>query len=250
MSSVSSHTLSEDGRYWRYAQPNASSSSRNPIPCDAPSQSSHVMSRPSNQYNGYAEGFDISVNVKRAFTFEELQSGAYFNSLDESDLQFFGMYGQPVLIPCPEDSDQGGWSLQGQTHMHPGSDSSSCMTAAQYAPHSNTSSFQISKSYTLVDSLGQLSTSTSAQAPSGTRVPATAPAAGHSGANTSKHDSSLIQQVSVSCEVVKALLLTAWLSLVRPLGTLHIHRTSHHRVPSCIILDNRVCMRGPSRWGR
>ncbi|KAG2341088.1 hypothetical protein BDR05DRAFT_965973 [Suillus weaverae] len=78
--------------------------------------------------------------------------------------------------------------------MHPGGDSSSCMTATQYAPHSNPSSFQISKSYTLVDSLGQLSASTSAQAPSGTRVSAIAPAAGHSSVNSMKHDSSLIQQ--------------------------------------------------------
>lgn len=137
---------SEDTRYWHYPQPNASSSSQNPIPCDALTPSS---SRP---YNAYAEGFDISVKVKRAFTFEELQS----------------------------DSDQGGWSLQGQTHMHLGGDSSSCMTPAQYAPHSNPSSFQISKSYTLVDSLGQLSTSTSPQAPNSTRVSAIAPAAGHS----------------------------------------------------------------------
>ncbi|KAG0696960.1 hypothetical protein DFH29DRAFT_178124 [Suillus ampliporus] len=162
------------------------------------------MSRYFNQSNSYAEGFGISVNVKRAFTFEELQSGAYFNSLDESDLQFFGMYGQPVLIPCPEDSDQGAWSLQGQTHIHPGGDSSSCTTTPQYAPHSNPSTFQISKSYTLVDSLGQLFTSTSAQAPSGvaqgTRVSATAPAARRSRANGLKHESGLIQQVSLSLE--------------------------------------------------
>ncbi|KAG1751289.1 uncharacterized protein EDB91DRAFT_598591 [Suillus paluster] len=198
MSSTSTHPASEDSRYWRYAQPSASSSSHNPIPCDGLSQSSLVASRHLNQPNGYTEGFDVSVNVKRAFTFEELQSGAYFNSLDESDLQFFGMYGQPVLIPCPEDSDQGGWSLQGQTHIHPAGDSSSCTTTTQYAPHSNLSTFQISKSYTLVDSLGQLSTSTSAKAPSssaqGTRVSATAPAAGHSGAIRVKHEPGLIQQ--------------------------------------------------------
>ncbi|KAG0707043.1 hypothetical protein DFH29DRAFT_898132 [Suillus ampliporus] len=82
--------------------------------------------------------------------------------------------------------------------MHPGGDSSSCTTAPQYAPHSNPSTFQISKSYTLLDSLGQLSTSTSAQAPSGvaqvTRVSATAPAAGRSRANGLKHESGLIQQ--------------------------------------------------------
>jgi hypothetical protein len=136
--------------------------------------------------------------VKRAFTFEELQSGAYFNSLDESDLQFFGMYGQPVLIPCPEDSDQGGWSLQGQTHMHPGNDSSSCITAAQYAPHGNPSSFQISKSYTLVDSLGQSSTT---KAPSATRVSSIPPTAGHH----IKHNSSMIQQVVIFCEIALTL---------------------------------------------
>jgi hypothetical protein len=127
----------------------------------------------------------IQVKVKRAFTFEELQSGAYFNSLDESDLQFFEMYGQPVLIPCPEDSDQGGWSLQGHTHMHLVGDAS---TPPQYTPPS---SFQISKSYTLVDSLGQLSTS---QAPSGTRVSAIAPA-GHGGVRPMKQHVSLFGQV-------------------------------------------------------
>jgi hypothetical protein len=127
--------------------------------------------------------------VKRAFTFEELQSGAYFNSLDESDLQFFEMYGQPVLIPCPEDSDQGGWSLQG----HLAGDAS---TPAQYTPPS---SFQISKSYTLVDSLGQFTS----QASSGTRVSAIAPAAGHSGVRPMK------QQVSLFCQVTCALCLTA-----------------------------------------
>lgn len=158
---------SQDTPYWHYPQPNASSSSHNPLPSDPSS------SRP---YNPYSEGFDISVKVKRAFTFEELQSGAYFNSLDESDLQFFEMYGQPVLIPCPEDSDQGGWSLQGHTHMHLVGDAS---TPPQYTPPS---SFQISKSYTLVDSLGQLSTS---QAPSGTRVSAIAPA-GHGGVRPMK----------------------------------------------------------------
>lgn len=86
--------------------------------------------------------------------------------------------------------------MQGQTHMHPGNDSSSCITATQYAPHGNPSSFQISKSYTLVDSLGHLSTSTSAQAPKGTRVSAIAPATGHSGVNPMKHNSSLTQQAS------------------------------------------------------
>lgn len=116
--------------------------------------------------------------MKRAFTFEELQSGAYFNSLDESDLQFFEMYGQPVLIPCPEDSDQGGWSLQG----HLAGDAS---TSAQYTPPS---SYQISKSYTLVDSLGQFTS----QASSGTRVSAIAPPAGHSSVRPMKQQVSLL----------------------------------------------------------
>lgn len=83
--------------------------------------------------------------------------------------------------------------MQGQTHMQQCGDSSPCITTAQYTPHSNPSSFQISKSYTLVDSLGQLSTSTSARAPIGTRVSAMA-LAGHSGVNPIKHESGLIQQ--------------------------------------------------------
>lgn len=182
---MSSHTPSDDSPYWHYPHSNASSSSQYPIPCHPFGQSTSRLS------NTYPEGFDINVKVKRAFTFEELQSGAYFNSLDESDLRFFGMYGQPVLIPCPEDSDQGGWSLQGQTHMH---SASSCITAPQYASHSNPSSFQISKSYTLVDSLGQLSTSTSAQAPTSTRVSAISPALGHSSMNPTKRNSSMMQQ--------------------------------------------------------
>ncbi|KAG1787006.1 uncharacterized protein HD556DRAFT_1000030 [Suillus plorans] len=218
MSSVSTHTPPEGTRYWHYPQPSASSS-QNPIPCDALNQSSHVTSRPSNQSNGYAEGFDISVKVKRAFTFEELQS----------------------------DSDQGGWSLQGQTHMQQCGDSSPCITTAQYTPHTNPSSFQISKSYTLVDSLGQLSTSTSARAPIGTRVSAMA-LAGHSGVNPIKRESSLIQQVNHFCGVTRALFLTASLSFIRPLGAFQIHRTSHHRFPPCVILDNQlVRTRRPSR---
>ncbi|OAX39730.1 hypothetical protein K503DRAFT_715893 [Rhizopogon vinicolor AM-OR11-026] len=144
----------------------------------------------------HVEGFNISVNTKRAFSFEELQSGAYFNSLDESDHQFYGMYGQPVLIPLPEDSGQEGWSLQGYTHMHSCGDSPSySTTAVHYTPHSNPRVHQVSKSYTLVGSLGDLSPSTYIQAPSGaaqiTRVSATAR---HSGKNGFKHESGFIQQ--------------------------------------------------------
>ena len=110
--------------------------------------------------------------MKRAFTFEELQSGTYINNLDESDLQFYAMYGQPVDIPFAEDSVQE-WSLQGQPHNHNRGDSSLCSTAGiHYNPHA----FQAWKSYTLVGSLGDLSASTPTQAPSvmqNTRVSAT-----------------------------------------------------------------------------
>lgn len=136
--------------------------------------------------------------MKRAFTFEELQSGAYVSSLDESDLQFYGMYGHPILIPCSDDFTQSGWSLQGQTHMG-GHSLPYSTTAIHQAPHSNPRAFQITKSYTLVGSLGDLSTSSSTQTPSGvakgTRV---SPAARHSTEIGLNRDSSLIQQVSLS----------------------------------------------------
>ena len=47
----------------------------------------------------------FQVRVQRSFSFEELQSGSYFASLDESDLQFYRVYGQPVLIPSPDGVD-------------------------------------------------------------------------------------------------------------------------------------------------
>lgn len=137
--------------------------------------------------------------MKREFTFEELQSGAYINSLDESDLQFYEMYGQPVLIPFAEDSVQEGWSLHGHPHDHTCGDSSSYSTTSiHYNPHSNPRAFQISKSYTLVGSLGDLSASTSTQAPSVTQNTRVSAAARHSAENALKHDSGLMQQVSLS----------------------------------------------------
>lgn len=45
------------------------------------------------------------VRVQRSFSFEELQSGSYFSSLDEFDLQFYRVYGQPVVIPSPDEVD-------------------------------------------------------------------------------------------------------------------------------------------------
>ncbi|KIK24762.1 hypothetical protein PISMIDRAFT_373763 [Pisolithus microcarpus 441] len=50
--------------------------------------------------------FCVQPRVKRSFSFEELQSGSFFQSLDESDLQFYRVYGQPVLIP-PNDPCEG-----------------------------------------------------------------------------------------------------------------------------------------------
>ena len=49
--------------------------------------------------------------VRRAFSFKELQSGLCFQSMDEYDLQFYWIYGQPVDIPPPDDS------LNGVTHV-------------------------------------------------------------------------------------------------------------------------------------
>ena len=137
--------------------------------------------------------------MKRSFTFEELQSGAYINSLDESDLQFYEMYGQPVLIPFAEDSLQEGWRLHGQPYNHTCGDSSSYSTAAiHYNPHSNPHAFQISKSYTLVGSLGDSSASTSTQAPSVAQNTRVSAATRHSSENALEHDSGLMQQVSPS----------------------------------------------------
>lgn len=184
MSSTFIQTTSEDSRC-RY-------SAQQPTSFNQPSVTS---SRQMSQSIGHVEGFDVSVNVKRAFSFEELQSGAYINSLDESDLQFYGMYGQPVLIPFAEDSLQEGWSWHGQPHNHTCADSSSDSTAAiHYNPHSNPRAFQISKSYTLVGSLGDNSASTSTQAPSVTQSTRVSTAARHSGQNALKHDSGLMQQ--------------------------------------------------------
>ncbi|KAG6375585.1 hypothetical protein JVT61DRAFT_3150 [Boletus reticuloceps] len=56
-------------------------------------------------YSAHEAKFDVQVRVQRSFSFEELQSGSYFASLDESDLQFYRVYGQPVLIPSPDEVD-------------------------------------------------------------------------------------------------------------------------------------------------
>ena len=82
------------------------------------------------------------VRVQRAFSFEELQSGAYFSSLDDSDLQFYRMYGQPVLIPSPDEVD------------------------ANFVVHASPcDSYYSSKSYTLQDPLGELARASAPQAP-------------------------------------------------------------------------------------
>ncbi|KAF8549760.1 hypothetical protein OG21DRAFT_1469607 [Imleria badia] len=60
---------------------------------------------PLPHYSGHEAKFDVQVRVQRSFSFEELQSGSYFASLDESDLQFYRVYGQPVLIPSPDEVD-------------------------------------------------------------------------------------------------------------------------------------------------
>ncbi|KAG6331328.1 hypothetical protein ID866_7762 [Astraeus odoratus] len=57
-------------------------------------------------HSDYESRFHIRPR-KRSFSFEELQSGSFFESLDETDLQFYRIYGQPVLIPPPDDSHDG-----------------------------------------------------------------------------------------------------------------------------------------------
>ncbi|KAF8134408.1 hypothetical protein EV363DRAFT_891666 [Boletus edulis] len=73
------------------------------------SQRSQLPQSPSTEYpphhSAHEAKFDVQVRVQRSFSFEELQSGSYFASLDESDIQFYRVYGQPVLIPSPDEVD-------------------------------------------------------------------------------------------------------------------------------------------------
>ncbi|KIK92557.1 hypothetical protein PAXRUDRAFT_567209 [Paxillus rubicundulus Ve08.2h10] len=95
--------------------------------------------------------FHVDVKVKRAFSFEELQSGSYFKSLDESDFQFLRVYGQPVLIPLPDDPNNTS-VLHNHVDEYPPIDHSSSDRLRTDNSHIFTS-----KSYTLENSLGESS---------------------------------------------------------------------------------------------
>ncbi|KAL4073773.1 hypothetical protein V8B97DRAFT_1936134 [Scleroderma yunnanense] len=68
---------------------------------------SYLHDTPYSLHSDYEARFYVHPKVKRSFSFEELQSGSCFQSLDESDLQFYRVYGQPVLIPVADDSQDG-----------------------------------------------------------------------------------------------------------------------------------------------
>ncbi|KAH7928924.1 hypothetical protein BV22DRAFT_1030138 [Leucogyrophana mollusca] len=110
-----------------------------------------------NYYDDEPPHVNVSVK-KREFSFEELQSGSYIKHLDESDIEFYRMYGQPVLVPCPED-EEGGWSLQDQADIYPHTDSKLYCATAQYGTSSYPYNFPITVSYTLAPALDESSSS-------------------------------------------------------------------------------------------
>ncbi|KIJ18510.1 hypothetical protein PAXINDRAFT_8757 [Paxillus involutus ATCC 200175] len=120
------------------------SASTHQYPSQDPIFARDLCHSPATEYpasgGGHNEAkFRVDVRVKRAFSFEELQSGSYFKSLDESDFQFLRVYGQPVLIPSPEDADD---SLVPHHHVD------------AYPPSENCRILTF-KSYTLENSLGE-----------------------------------------------------------------------------------------------
>ncbi|KIO09417.1 hypothetical protein M404DRAFT_264552 [Pisolithus tinctorius Marx 270] len=78
----------------------------------------------------------------------ELQSGSFFESLDESDLQFYRLYGQPVLIPSNDPCDGFALSNDPPTLHYPYFHEQWSLIASDRAPPPF-------KSYALVGSLGE-----------------------------------------------------------------------------------------------
>jgi len=85
--------------------------------------------------------------------------------------------------------------LQGQSYIHPPTDSPSYSTTPALH-HTNPRAFQITKSYTLVGSLGDPSASTSALTPSGATHVARVPTVRRASENGLRCDTRLPQQVS------------------------------------------------------
>ncbi|KAG8214138.1 hypothetical protein J3R82DRAFT_10904 [Butyriboletus roseoflavus] len=102
-----------------------------------------------SHYPEHEAKFDVQVRVQRSFSFEELQSGSYFSSLDESDLQFYRVYGQPVFIPPPDHVD-GNFIVHG---TYPTSEPS-CDSLQNNRLHLDPPVLT-SKSYTLQNPLGE-----------------------------------------------------------------------------------------------
>jgi len=97
--------------------------------------------------------------VRRSFSFEELQSGSCFQSMDEYDLQFYRIYGQPVYIPPADDALDGALGALASLHYPYQQQQASSGSSHRPPPY---------KSYALAGSLGDpiVHTSTHAANPS------------------------------------------------------------------------------------
>ncbi|KAF8549574.1 hypothetical protein OG21DRAFT_1525724 [Imleria badia] len=98
----------------------------------------------------YLSMLNVQIHIQRSLSFEELQSGAHFNSLSKSDLQLYRMYDQPVLIPSQDNCDAS-YSMHGSYPTNYACDNS------LHVAYPSVCSY---KSYALQDPLGAQSRTT------------------------------------------------------------------------------------------
>jgi len=132
-------------------------------------------------------------------TFMYVPAGAYMNSLDESDLQFYATYVQPVVIA--EDSVQAGLAQSSLTIIPAEIPHRTLQLPFIIIPIAIPvfSRSQNHIPWLVLWATSQLQVSTSTQALSVTQNTSVSAAARHSGENALEHDSGSMQEARLSC---------------------------------------------------